>query len=88
MWRFLITSSYEKIIDDEQSYNVILCLELRKLEVEETPPVILVIKKRATIAVLCPQYRFFLYDLQMSLVNHFSVRSIKSEFGNKVKVEF
>ena len=29
-----------------------------------------------------------LYDLQMSIVKHFSVGSIKFELGNKKKVEF
>ena len=28
------------------------------------------------------------YDLQMSILKHFSVDSIKFEFGNKEKVEF
>ena len=44
-------------------------------------------KHRVTIAVLCTRLNFF-YDHEISIVKHFSVGSIKSEFQNKEKVEF
>ena len=38
--------------------------------------------------LFCVPNIVYLYDLQMSIGKHFSVGSIKSEFGNKRKVEF
>ena len=46
---------------------------------------------RNTICNIChktPAIFVYFYDSQMSIVKHFSVDSIKSEFENKQKVEF
>ena len=44
---------------------------------------------RVMISVNVPTVAYFIYRaLQMSIVKHFYLHSIKSEFGNKEKVEF
>ena len=62
---------------------------VRKLDIEGTPSAIFVIKTpRYNCRSVCFFNAFYLYDLEMSIVQHFSVDSIKFQFGNKGKVEF
>ena len=59
-----------------------------RLDIEETPPAIFIIKTQPYDCCFMFFSVFCFYDHQISIVEHFSVDSIKSEFENKKKVEF
>ena len=76
---------FEKCLCIRPRLRMHMCV--RKLEIEGTQSAIFLIET-ALRRLFCVPSIVYLNDHQMSIIKHFSVNSIKSEFGNTERVEF